>query len=77
MTEAVEIVYADADYRLEALGLHNNVSPLVLRSVCQHCGDIVHERVYHEYEAVADDAVKFHGAVDAEITMQHVCLGKC
>jgi hypothetical protein len=68
-------VYADAHVRLEALGLEDEVSPLVLQAFCQRCDQLLHERIYRAEQTATDLVVAVHAEADALRALAHV-LGR-
>ena len=68
------IVDADAAYRLEALGLRETRSPLVLQAFCQRCDQLLHERMYRPDEPLpADWDVAVEATADALVALDHGC----
>lgn len=69
------LVYADAHYRLDALGLQDDAAPLVLQSSCVHCGQCLRERIY---DGVPDGplaaVIQTQAAEDAAAVLAHRCL---
>ena len=65
-------IYADEAYRLEALGLGDDVSPLVLRAFCQRCDQLLHTRRYTAL--VSDATVVAEAEQDAAAALAHRCL---
>jgi hypothetical protein len=73
------IVYADAAYRLEAFGLDDDVSPLVIYAHCQRCDQILSQRRYRRQDrSRAPDGltalVQAHAAEDTAAALAHVCV---
>jgi hypothetical protein len=68
------IVYADADYRLEADGLEEDTRPVVFTARCQHCQAVLSSRTY--YTPPGARYLEAAAAQDAEAALAHICLGR-
>ena len=64
------IVYADEKRTLHAEGMEEDVGPLVLRCICNGCGQEISRRVYDVLDA---GHIEHDAAQDARVAKRHQC----